>query len=427
MSDLPSSENPRQLDRSRSVRPTVGLLRRARDHARTLSAQRAAVRRERREGLQQDPGLAWAVEEGLAWLGRAQDASVTHDGGVARHFGIGHGWSASYPETTGYIVPTLLREARRRSDEVLRERARTMLDWLVSIQLPGGGFQGGMVNQKPLVPVTFNTGQILLGLAAGVTELGEQYREPMLAAATWLVETQDPDGCWRRFPTPFAGRGEKTYETHVAWGLIEAERRAPGNGFAEAALRNVRWALTHQRHNGWFARCCLTDVTKPLTHTIGYTVRGILEVERFFEDASLLAAARRTADGLLTTVRPDEALPGRLDADWRDREPWTCLTGNVQVAHSLLILYTKTGHRPYRDTAYRLNSFVRRTMRVGDPDETRGAVAGSYPIDGDYGRFQYLNWATKFAIDSYSIEQQVREQEAPAGIDRPAGHSGDPA
>ena len=36
-----------------------------------------------------------------------------------------------------------------------------MLDWLVSIQMPSGAFQGGTIGESPVVPVTFNTGQIL--------------------------------------------------------------------------------------------------------------------------------------------------------------------------------------------------------------------------------------------------------------------------
>jgi len=393
------------------LRSTIGLARRARDDAQLPLALKEARNRDRREGLGVDPGIAWAVREGLAWLGRAQDASATHDGGVARHYGLRHGWAASYPETTGYIIPTMLAHAQLRNDDLLRERARRMLDWLVSIQLRDGGFQGGMVNQAPVVPVTFNTGQILLGLAAGVSEFGEVYRGAMLAAADWLVRTQDADGCWSRYPTPFAGSGEKAYETHVSWGLIEAERVEPGRGYAEAALRNVRWALTKQQPNGWFDHGCLGDPTRPLTHTIGYVLRGLLEVQISCGDPSLLAAARRTADGILTAIRHDGALPGKLGADWRGSVSWSCLTGNVQIAHSLLILYDKTGREPYRDAAYGLNRAVRRTMRIDDPDETRGAVKGSFPIDGDYGKFEYLNWATKFAIDSYTAEQQIRARE----------------
>jgi len=393
------------------LRSTIGLARRARDYAQLPSALKAAQMRDQREGLGTDPGIAGAVREGLAWLGRAQDASATHDGGVARHYDLRHGWGASYPETTGYIVPTMLGQAQLRNDDLLRDRARRMLDWLVSIQLPGGGFQGGMVNQTPVVPVTFNTGQILLGLAAGVNEFGDVYRGAMLAAADWLVQTQDADGCWRGYPTPFAGRGEKAYETHVSWGLIEAERVEPGRGYGDAALRNVRWALTHQHPNGWFDRCCLGDPTQPLTHTIGYVLRGLLEVQRFCGDLSLLASARRTADGILTAIRHDGALAGRLASDWRGNVSWSCLTGNVQIAHSLLILYDKTGHEPYRDAAYGLNRAVRRTVRMDDPNETRGAVKGSFPIDGEYGQFEYLSWATKFAIDSYTAEKQIRGRE----------------
>lgn len=398
------------------LKSTIRIVRRARDYVELPTSLKTARRRDRREGLGIDPGITWAVEEGLAWLGRAQDGSSTADGGVARHYGLRDGWGASYPETTGYIVPTMLHHARVRGDELLRQRARRMLDWLLSIQLPSGGFQGGMVSQTPVVPVTFNTGQILIGLAAGVSEFGDAYRGAMRAAADWLVETQDPDGCWRRNPTPFAGPGEKAYETHVSWGLIEAERVEPGRRYAEKALQNVRWALTHQRTNGWFDRCCVAGSMEPLTHAIGYVLRGVLEVHRFYGDSSLLDAARLTADGLLTAMRDDGSLPGKLDAEWHGTVSWSCLTGNVQIAHSLLILYEATGHKPYRSAAYELNRSVRRTLRVDEPPATRGSVKGSFPIDGGYGRFEFPNWATKFGIDSFTLEQEVREKDARLGL-----------
>jgi hypothetical protein len=134
-------------------------------------------------------------------------------------------------------------------------------------------------------------------------------------------------------------------------------------------------------------------------------------VERFCGDPSLLVAAGRTADGILNAIRDDGGLPGRLGSDWRGTVSWSCLTGNVQIAHALLILYDTTGHELYRDAAYGLNRVVRRTLPIDDPDETRGAVKGSFPIDGDYGKFEYLNWATKFAIDSYTAEQHIHARE----------------
>lgn len=136
-----------------------------------------------------------------------------------------------------------------------RPRGAEILDSLVRIQLPCGGFQGGRIDSTPIVPVTFNTGQILIGLRAGVAEFGDRYRTPMEAAAVWLMETLDSDGCWRSYPTPSPLPARRPMRP--AWGLFEAERMAPGRGFGDAGLRNVRWALSKQRDNGWFADNCL--------------------------------------------------------------------------------------------------------------------------------------------------------------------------
>jgi hypothetical protein len=328
---------------------------------------------------------------------------------VARHFSLLDGWSTSYPETTGYIVPTVLRCAEdREDDDDLHDRACTMLDWLISIQHPDGGFQAGMIGATPVVPAVFNTGQILLGLASGVQEWGERYRPAMRRAADWLVTAQDPDGCWRRFPSPFTMPGEKTQYTHVAWGLLEAARLEPRAPYADAGLAHVRWALQHQRANGWLDKCCLDDPESPLTHTLGYALRGIIEAYRFSENEELLRSGRRMADGLLTAVRSDGFLPGRLDERWRGTVSWSCLTGSVQIAHCWLMLFQLTGDERYRDAAYAVNQYARRTVRVSGAADTRGGVKGSFPISGSYGRFEYLAWAAKFFIDSNLLERAVR-------------------
>jgi hypothetical protein len=392
---------------STTLRTVLDPVRRVRADWRLPEMAKAERRGDREGRINSDPGIDRAVEEAIRWLCRAQDRSASKDGGVARHFSLIHGWSTSYPETTGYIIPTVLAYADLRNDNALRLRARRMLDWLAAIQLPGGGFQGGTIDATPVTPVTFNTGQILIGLASGVRAFGEEYRPAMRRAADWLVETQDGDGCWRRHATPFAQPGEKAYETHVAWGLLEASRVEPASKYAEAALANVGWALRQQRANGWFEQCCLSDPTQPLTHTIGYVLRGVLEACRYTRDRALLEAARKTADGLLTALREDGFLPGRLDSSWRGTVEWACLTGSVQIAHCWLMLHQDTGEPRYKDAAAAANRFVRRTVRIDGPEDTRGGVKGSFPVDGDYGRYEYLNWAAKFFVDSNLLERAV--------------------
>jgi len=247
-------------------------------------------------------------------------------------------------------------------------------------------------------------------LASGVTEFGEVYAEAMSRAGNWLVDTQDADGCWRKYPTPFASPGEKAYETHVAWGLFEAARVGPESRFVGAAIANIRWALRYQRDNGWFDNCCLTDPLHPLTHTLGYVLRGILEAYRYTEEPIYLRAAQRTADAVVKTVRDDGYLPGRLTADWTPAVSWVCLTGSAQIAHCLLMLHAWTGEFRYLRAALSLNRFVRRTILLTGPQELRGAVKGSYPIDGAYGAFEFLDWACKFMIDANVLEHEVTQQ-----------------
>jgi hypothetical protein len=368
-------------------------------HARSLMAAQAGG------SLGSDPGPLVCISAGLGWILRAQQESRSRDGGVARHFSLTDGWANSYPETTGYIVPTLIAEGQALGAANLLESARRMLDWLVSIQFAEGGIQGGVIGEEPRVPVTFNTGQVLIGLAAGARHFKDvRYKDAMDRAARWLVQTQDADGCWRRFPTPFADFGEKAYETHVAWGLFAADAISPDQGYGEAGIRQVNWALSCQRRNGWFEKCCLSDIERPLTHTIGYVLRGLLEAHISKKSPVILDACQKTARALLGCIDEEGRIPGRLDRNWAPAASYVCITGTAQLASCWIILYQITGERDYLLAAKRANRFVRRTMGTDLHPYLDGGVAGSYPLDGDYGRFQLLNWACKFMIDANRME-----------------------
>jgi hypothetical protein len=370
-----------------------------------LPAAARAEARADRSGPGPDPGAEVCITAALRWLCRAQDCSASGDGGFSRHWSWLDGWATSYPETTGYILPTLLEQARRRRDEDLRERARRALDWLVSIQMPEGAFQGGVIGQQPLVPVTFNTGQILIGLAAGVREFGRRYEDAMHRAARWLVSIQDESGAWSRSTSPFALPGPKAYDAHICWGLAEAARLSGERRYEEAVRRNMEWTVLQQRPNGWFERCCLTDFHRPLTHTIGYALRGLWEGYALLGEEWIRAAAEKGATALLGCIREDGFLAGRLDADWHPCTKWCCLTGSVQIAAVWFLLAPQSRQgREMLKAARRANSFVRRTIRTDGPPEIAGGVKGSWPVDGEYGRFQLLNWAAKFAIDAFQMD-----------------------
>ena len=47
-------------------------------------------------------------------------------------------------------------------------------------------------------------------------------------------------------------------------------------------------------------------------------------------------------------------------------------------------------------------------MNLDGPPEIRGGIKGSFPIDGQYGQYEYLNWAAKFFADALMIDHNDR-------------------
>jgi hypothetical protein len=103
----------------------------------------------------------------------------------------------------------------------------------------------------------------------------------------------------------------------------------------------------------------------------------------------------------------DRYLPGRLGPDWRGTVRWSCLTGTAQVACCWFLLAQQTSHSDYRDAACAANRYVRRTIKLGGPPETRAAGKGSFPEHGGYCKYRCPNWARKFVIDGNFLEPKV--------------------
>jgi Prenyltransferase and squalene oxidase repeat len=132
------------------------------------------------------------------WLAAAQDSQS--DGGVAGRYRLDRGWTSSYPETTGYIMPTFLALSRALPQDGFRNRAERAVQFLLSVQLPEGGFPGLEIADNRSAPSAFNTGQILHGLTAWHRETGdEEVRVAADRAVRWLWSIQSPDGAFRRY------------------------------------------------------------------------------------------------------------------------------------------------------------------------------------------------------------------------------------
>jgi len=178
--------------------------------------------------------------------------------------------------------------------------------------------------------------------------------------------------------------------------------------FREAAHRNLKAVAALQHENGWFPSCCLTDPKRPLLHTIAYTIRGLLEGGRVLNDGELVESAVLAAGALLDRVRDDGWMPGRFHPDWSGAVRWSCLTGEAQMANNWMRLFLITGNPRWLTPVAPVLRFLKRTQnRTSDDPGLMGGIKGSYPMDGGYGRFEILNWATKYFADALIRHQQI--------------------
>ncbi len=356
----------------------------------------------------------------IAWLERAQDAMK--DGGVCGRYKLASGWTSSYPETTGYIVPTFLQLRRALNADRFRDRALRAVEFLLRLQLPDGGFPGGEVDQNRTEPSPFNTAQIMHGLQAWEVETGDtRCVESLRKAGYWLCDLQDADGAWRKY---FYGGIETTYSAHLTCWLAEAGEFLIEERFLEAARKHLAWVLQHfDSEHKWFDRSGFErddhQARSSFTHTIAYTIWGVLRTAEVLSDESGQKAAADAAWAGLRRLELSRWLPGVLDYRWRGVSNYACLTGNCQFALIWLHLYRKSGDPRLLNAAMKALDLVRQTQPMTDPrDGVRGGIAGSNPVWGAYISHAFPNWAAKYFIDAclalnHALENPVEFSERP--------------
>jgi uncharacterized protein YyaL (SSP411 family) len=340
----------------------------------------------------------------MAWLALAQDRSG--DGGVSAGFSR-LGWLPDYPETTGYIIPTCLAYASFSGDRTYLERARRMGDYELGVQLPTGAIPGGF--HQPRQPFVFDTGQVIAGwVALSRVTADDRYLSAAQAAGDWLLAVQASYGSW---PHSDHAGSPRTYHAMVAWALASLGQACGASRFTDAARRHITWVVANQHDDGWFTRAELRGQPFPVTHTIAYTVAGVLETGILLGEDRFVAAARRAADALLARQLGDGSLYGAYATNWQPKAHWRCLTGCAQVSVIWLRLYALTGDARYAAAAGRINDFLRRTQDLETRNSPkRGAVKGSWPFFGAYERLNYPNWAAKFFADALMLEIELASQ-----------------
>ena len=353
----------------------------------------------------QDVNLDRHLAEAIAWIKRAQDAGT--DRGVSYGARFGGDFTASYPETTGYIIQTFVEQFLITGDADFLNRAIEMGDWEIDIQMDSGAVRGGRMSAEAPTPALFNTGMVLLGWCALAQVTGfDRYKDAARRAAEWLVQIQEPNGDWLKGHSQFTMPGPGLYRVKVAWGLCEAGVVLGEQRYVDAGLANALFCMTQQRPNGWFPACCLSDPKRPLLHTLAYTMQGLVNIGRITGRADVIRSVRLLADAELRLMTQDGFLPGRQDARLKAASRWCCLTGTAQTSIVWSELFTMTGEPAYYYAARRANRYLMRHHDIRNADDRlRGGLPGSWPTHGDYRRLEVINWGTKFLVDALSRER----------------------
>jgi hypothetical protein len=351
--------------------------------------------------------LEKSLHHGIRWLIHSITQGPDCGSGTYYHHS---GWTSSYPETTGYIIPSLLRYAQT-GDGPWAESAESAAfeagKWLLEVQRNDGGWPGGYMHQHR-DSVVFNTGQIIRGMRALYLYTGEEvYKQSAHRAIEWIWDQLDAEG---KFSSNDFMGAVRVYGTYVvapilAWAPhFEADKDV----WEAKARMHLDWVLTQQQENFWLANCdnTLHKNHKPIIHTIAYTLDGLFDAGCLLKEAKYKIAAIGGAEVLAQKFVERGLLHGRYDKQWCGSEAFIP-TGGAQLAILWNKIAADDSHSFWaveaRSSMNTLLSVIA-TSGARTARDVGGALQGSFPMWGRYETFGLPNWATKYMVDSLMNE-----------------------
>lgn len=330
---------------------------------------------------------------GLGWLIRSIEA--TGRKGSSHIFSRWRypfsGWHLGYPETTGYIIETLLDYHPYFADYQLNKYALECGEWLLTQQLKDGSFPALLAGSQ--TPSFFNSGMIAFGLLRLQQHKPEQKREKAIQALADWVSKQLGN------PGQFA-ENCPSYFTRAIWGfgLLAAQMK---DEILEDKLKMAAGKLSERiLENGAVPEWGFGKKDRAFTHTIAYTWRGFLELAHLWQLDDWDEKSKVFLQKLESETEMSPFLAGDYDTEWRGNYSYRCVTGQAQCSLIAFRMFEITGESRYSELGKKLMMAILTDQKEGrfDP-QLKGAIPGSVPLWGPYMRGKYPNWAVKFYLD----------------------------
>jgi hypothetical protein len=331
----------------------------------------------------------------IDWINNSIDV---HGGrGSSAYFQPLRGWAPAYPETTGYLIPTILTIGQEYTKESLINRALSCADWLCTIQKENGHFPAGVGGTLP--SNVFDTGQILLGLTAVYKYIGcDHYYEALEKACQRLLTLLDKDASWQK--DGYVKGYSPAYYTRVVWALLDANIVLELPKIKEKLTFTLDHYADQLSDNLSFQNWSFATGEPAFTHTIAYTIRGFLESGILLNESRFINLAQKISDRIIKLMEQNGNLAGSYESNWQGDHHFICVPGHFQMVIIFNRLFELTEDEKYRHWAEKLFLVGQKTQSLLPVKGMKGGFPGSWPIWGKYQRFKWLNWGAKFYLDA---------------------------
>lgn len=270
----------------------------------------------------------------------------------------------SYPEVTGYYIPTLLKYGKI-------DLAKAYAEYLLSIQNPDGSWN----DPSGTTPYTFDTGMILKGLVSlhqSGFDSNDAYVNAAIKGADWILSMQRDNGS---ISTPDYSQwniqfGKQVPESIHVYCLSPIKDLAAITG-DKRYTDFVDKALSY-----YLAKHDLTDFST-LSHFNAYIIEGLIDVGE-------IERAKRAMDLISLHQRLDGSVPAYSFADF------VCSTGLFQYA----ICWFKLGEFKKGQKAF---------AYAANLQNESGGWFGSYSVGRDSASYfpdREISWAVKYFLDA---------------------------
>ena len=270
----------------------------------------------------------------------------------------------SYPEVTGYYIPTLLRWG-------YKERAVSYAKWLCSIQKKDGSWYDTL-NEAPYI---FDSAQILKGLLSvrNLYKDKDTIDQAIVNGCNWILKCMTAEGqLITPTETAWGGVATELIHTYCLSPLIEAARIFNKKEYEEAAYKILNYYKTNYRQQ-------IVNFSM-LSHFYAYVVEAMI-------DMGENELARQAMSNMEVYQKENGAVPAYNNVDW------VCSTGLFQLA----LIWYRLGDEQRGNRAF--------TYACKLQNET-GGWYGSYISEADenetndYFPNAEISWANKYFLDA---------------------------